>query len=191
MNKVLIIVDMLNDFIKKDGALYCGKDATEIIETIKVKLDLARQNGDLVVFLCDAHKPDDKEFDRFPKHAVMNTHGAQIIDELAPIRRKFEYVSKRTRYGCIKRESEYVIKKTRYSGFYNTNLSTMLKSRGITHAEITGVCTNICVMDTVGDLANRDIATLIDKAAVADFDKVAADAALLRMQRIYGTVVIP
>lgn len=175
MNKALIIVDMLNDFLREDGALYCGKDATRIITPIQNKLAFAMRHNDTVIYLCDAHKPNDKEFDRFPKHAVINTHGAEIIDELQP----------------AKRNLVHIVKKTRYSGFYNTNLNILLKMYAITHAEVVGVCTSICVMDTVGGLANRDIATSIDKAAVADFDKVAADAALLRMQHLYGAVVTP
>jgi len=175
VNKALIIIDMLNDFIMENGALYCGKAASDIVARIKDKLELARKNNDVVIFLCDAHKSYDKEFQRFPKHAVIHTVGAQIINDLSP----------------VERGREYVIKKTRYSGFYNTNLNVVLKLNNITHAEVVGVCTHICVMDTVGGLANRDIATFIDKSAVADFDKAAADAALLRMQSIYGTVVVP
>lgn len=47
-------------------------------------------------------------------------------------------------------KKDLVIKKTRYSGFYETELDAVLKGNLIDKVEVVGVCTSICVMDTVG-----------------------------------------
>ena len=46
---------------------------------------------------------------------------------------------------------DIVIPKTRYSGFYNTNLDSMLRSRGIRNLVFTGIATNVCVESTLRD----------------------------------------
>lgn len=170
--KTLIIVDMLVDFIDPEGALYCGPTADKIVPFIRRKLEQARASGDLVIYVADSHRPDDKEFDMFPRHCVKGTKGAQVISELAPKR------------------GENVIRKTRYSGFFGTKLDEILRANKITHADVVGVCTSICVMDTVGGLRNRDIPTTVYKKGVADFDQKFHRFSLQRMQKVYGAKVI-
>jgi nicotinamidase-related amidase len=169
--KALIIVDMLNDFVDEKGALYCGQTAREIIPLVKEKLNSYREQGDLVVYLQDAHDEDDKEFERFPKHAVAGTWGSRIIDELQPL------------------PTEKVIPKKRYSGFYGTDLEGVLEKAGVAGIEVVGVCTSICVMDTVGGLANRDYHISVPVKGVADFDPEFHEFALKRMKQLYGAEV--
>ncbi|MBI5062328.1 MAG: cysteine hydrolase [Desulfatitalea sp.] len=169
--QVLIIVDMLNDFIRPEGALYCGERAQAIVPFIGERLAAARAAGHPVIYLQDAHAPDDKEFDRFPPHCVAGTWGSRIIDELAP------------------RAGEPVLTKTRYSGFYGTSLDTILAEIKPEAVEVVGVCTSICVMDTVGGLANRDYPVRVPSQGVADFDEAFHRFALERMQRLYGANV--
>ena len=170
--KALIIVDMLNDFVDKNGSLYCGRDARAIIPFIKEKLKIFRKNNDLIIYLKDTHADNDKEFDKFPKHCVAGSWGNQIIDELAPW------------------PDEKVISKKRYSGFYGTNLEKILAASGVDQVEVVGVCTSICVMDTVGGLANRDYKITVHVDGVADFDRQFHEFSLKRMKQIYGASVI-
>ena len=173
MNKALIIVDMLNDFVRKDGALYCGQTSEDIIPYIKEKIIENRKNNVLIIYLQDCHDPDDLEFDRHPPHAIADTYGSKIISELAP------------------EKDDIVIKKKRYSGFYETNLDVELIINKISVVEIVGVCTSICVMDTVGGLANRDIKTIVPVSCAADFDQEMHKMALMRMKTLYGSTIIP
>ncbi len=167
----LIIVDMLNDFIRPEGALYCGPAAEAIVAFIAGRLQHYRRTGQAVIYLCDSHQPNDLEFDKFPRHCVTGTWGAQIIGELTP------------------KPNEKVIAKTRYSGFFNTNLAQVLRSLSPELVEVVGVCTSICVMDTVGGLANRDYRILVPVQGVADFDQQFHQFALKRMQQLYGAKV--
>ena len=169
--KALIIVDMLNDFINNNGALYCGDTARSIIPFIQEKLEAFRNRGDLVIYLQDSHDKNDKEFQRFPIHCVSGTRGSEIIHELTP------------------KPGEKVIPKKRYSGFYGTDLESILESGGVDDVEVMGVCTSICVMDTVGGLANRDYKITVPVKGVADFDQNFHKFALKRMKQLYGAGV--
>jgi nicotinamidase/pyrazinamidase len=169
--KALIIVDMLNDFIDKNGALYCGDTARSIIPFIQERLEAFRNHGDLVIYLQDSHDKNDKEFERFPSHCVAGSRGSEIIPELTP------------------KPGDNVIPKKRYSGFYGTDLESILESAGVDEAEVVGVCTSICVMDTVGGLANRDYKITVPVKGVADFDQKFHEFALQRMEQLYGARV--
>lgn len=82
------------------------------------------------------------------------------------------------------------MRKTRYSAFYGTNLEDILKKKSVREAGVVGVCTSICVMDTVGGMANRDYAVKVYKRGVADFDRNMERCALERMRKIYGAEII-
>ena len=176
MTKTLIVVDMLKDFIDEDGKLYCGPTATAIVPAVKAKIKEYMENGWNIIFLCDAHDEDDLEFNRFPEHAVDGTDGAEIIDEFNDA----AYLYNRS----------HRVFKTRYSGFYGTELNDLLVSLMPDVVEVVGVCTSICVMDTVGGLANRDYKIEVPVNAVADFDPDAHNAALTRMENLYGAKFI-
>lgn len=170
--KALLVVDMLKDFIEKGGALDCGEEARRIIPFVREKVDEFHRRGELVVFIRDSHRPDDPEFQMFPPHCVKGTRGAEVIDELDV------------------KPGDVTVEKTRYSAFYGTELEKILKERGITEAHVVGVCTSICVMDTVGDLRNRDYRVIVYRDGVADFDPEAHRFSLGRMEKIYGARVV-
>jgi len=170
--KALIVVDMLNDFCDAKGALYCGEDARRIIPFIAEKIKDIRSQGGVVIFLKDTHTIDDKEFQMFPPHCIEGTWGGEVIPELSP------------------RAQDIIVKKSRYSGFFKTDLENILSKSGITEVEIVGVCTSICVMDTVGGLRNRFLPVTVWKDGVADFDNEAHRFSLKRMEKIYGASVV-
>jgi len=170
--KALFVIDMLKGFLNNDGALYCGESSRKIIPFVKEKIEEFHESKELVVFICDSHDPDDLEFKVFPKHCVTGTAGAEIIDEL-PVD-----------------EKDVIIKKKRYSAFYGTNLDQVLIDHKISEVHVVGVCTSICVMDTVGDLRNRDLTVIVYKNGVADFDPQAHEFALRRIETIYGAKIL-
>lgn len=169
--KALFVIDMLKDFLNKNGALYCGDSTRKIIPFVKEKIEEFHKKGDLVVFICDSHDEDDLEFNMFLKHCVTNTEGAKIIEEL-PVE-----------------ENDIVIKKKRYSAFYGTDLDKVLEDHKISEVHVLGVCTSICVMDTVGDLRNRDLTVIVWEKGLADFNEQAHDFSLRRMEKIYGAKI--
>lgn len=129
MNKVLVIVDMQNDFVY--GALG-SPEAQSIVGNIKKKLDSARQNGDLVIFTRDTHYEnylDTKEGKYLPvKHCVKNTEGWEIVPELTP--NGNEIVIDKSTFGTFELPIRIM---DFYHDFYN-------------NIEICGVCSDICVI---------------------------------------------
>ncbi len=170
--EALLVIDMLNDFVKKGGALDCGNKARKIIPFIRRKIDEFHRKKELVVFICDSHRPDDREFRLFPRHSVKGTEGARIVDDL-PVG-----------------PDDIVIEKTRYSAFYKTGLERALRKHRVSRVHVVGVCTSICVMDTVGDLRDRDYPVIVYRSGVADFSLEAHRFSLRRMEKIYGAKIL-
>ena len=172
MSRALIVVDMLNDFIDENGALFCGNRAKNVVVYIRSLIERYRKDDGIIIYVCDSHSKDDREFDRFVPHCVNGTWGAEVVEEIEPW------------------EEDFVVRKTRYSAFYGTNLEDILKKKSVREAGVVGVCTSICVMDTVGGMANRDYAVKVYKRGVADFDRNMERCALERMRKIYGAEII-
>jgi len=178
MSDVLIVVDMINDFVHPEGSMYIGN--LDIVKNVKKVVDGFRfdnyNNGrNFIIWVCDNHDENDKEFNRFPKHAVEGTWGAKIHSEL---------------YGPQYVSTEFLIKKKRFSGFYNTGLSDALAWIKPRIVEVAGVCTSTSVMDTVGGLANRDYNIFVSRNAIDDIDKEAHKYALNRMKKLYGSTLL-
>ena len=76
---------------------------------------------------------------------------------------------------------DYRVDKTRYSAFAGTNLDKVLQREQVERVEVVGVCTSICVMETVKELFDRDIPALVYRDGVADFDPEAHAFALKHM----------
>ncbi|MBI5125364.1 MAG: cysteine hydrolase [Planctomycetes bacterium] len=146
--KALLIIDMLNDFIKRGAPLEVPK-ARGIIRNIRRELERARRAGIPVIYCCDRHRPRDREFDVWPPHAVRGTQGAEIIEELRPIK------------------GEPVVAKKTYSAFYRTSLEKTLKRLGVKHLILTGVVTNICILYTAVDAYMRGYEITVPEDCVA------------------------
>jgi nicotinamidase-related amidase len=170
--EALLVLDMLNDFMRSDGALYCGDACRKIIPVIRSLIDRFAERDYPVIYVCDAHRQDDREFEMFAPHAVKDSWGARIIEELSPP------------------PGSRIVAKTRFSPFFRTNLEEILDSLKPSEVWVTGVVTSICVMDTVADLRNRDYRTVVPVDAVADFDEGFHAFALKRMERVYGAQLL-
>lgn len=75
--KVLLIVDAINDFGHPDGALYIPQS-----HMIVSRIQELRPRHDVTAFCSDWHTEDDPEFEHYPRHAVIETWGAQNLMEI-------------------------------------------------------------------------------------------------------------
>ncbi len=174
MNReALLIIDMLNDFVLPGAALEVPAART-IIPVIRNEIEKAHSIGNPVIYLCDAHEPDDKEFKKFgwPAHAVKGTKGAEIAGELLPA------------------VHDSVIPKKTYSGFFGTVLDATLKRLGVDSVRLTGAVTHICVLFTAADAVLRDYAVTVVENGVAGLSGEDHDAALRIMKNVLGARVI-
>lgn len=181
MRRVLIVVDMQNDFVAEKGAL-SSQAARDIVPYIQAKVKKTLQDGDEVVFTLDTHLEDDAEFDKFAPHCVHGTWGQELIPEL------MELVVDHL-------DQVHWVEKNRYSAFFRTDLEEYLglgKSQEppVSEVEMVGVCTNICCYFTAEELANRDVPTKVFAAGVASFDQNAHEFALEQMQSVLGVDVV-
>lgn len=148
---VTIVVDVLNGFTK-EGNLASPR-CLAVIPRVRRVLDDRLRAKDQLIFLADTHDPDDREFEIFPVHCVRGTHESEVVDELQPYLREARLIRKR-----------------RYSGFFETDLETILRRLRPAQVTVVGVCTDICVLHTVADLRNRDYHVIVPADAVATFD---------------------
>ena len=168
----LIVADMLNDFIDPRGALYVGPQARRIIPFVAHRIDATRRQGGVVIFVCDAHAPDDREFQYFAPHAVQGSWGSWVIPELPVL------------------SEDYRVDKTRYSAFSRTNMDELLKSEGVTEVHVVGVLTSICVLETVKELFDRDIPAVVYRQGMADADPEGHAFGLKQMEQVLGAQVV-
>jgi nicotinamidase-related amidase len=166
-------MDMLNDFVLPGSALEVP-EARTIIPAIKNEIEKAHAAGYPVIYLCDAHAPDDKEFSKFgwPAHAVKGTRGAGVVDALKPS------------------AEDIVIPKTTYTGFFGTNLDETLRRLGIDSLRLTGVVTHICVLFTASDAVLRDYLVTVVEDGVAGLSREDHEAALRIMRNVLGVKIV-
>lgn len=170
--KALIVIDMLNDFILRDGALYSGKKGEEIVSFINKEIKNFRKAKNPIVFVCDNHEMDDKEFEMFPPHCIAGEKGSNIIKDI-------DF-----------RKEDKVIKKRRYSSFFGTDLDIYLREKEIDEMYLVGVCTNICILYTAADARNLGYKVNIYKNGVASFDEEAHKFALKESEKTLGCNIL-
>ncbi|QQY80242.1 nicotinamidase-related amidase [Keratinibaculum paraultunense] len=170
--KALLIIDMLKDFIDKEGKLTTGPAGEKIVEFIQKKTNEFREKDYPIIYICDNHEEDDKEFDMFPPHCIAGTEGSQIIQQLQV------------------KDGDKIIKKRRYSAFYGTDLDLYLREKGVDEIYLVGVCTNICVLYTAADARNLAYKVNVFKEGIASFDEEAHEFALKEMESTLGCNIV-
>lgn len=174
LSHLLMVIDMQNDFVTENGALYFHQ--AEFVKPVVLDIVKDRmRKGYNLIFTKDWHTPDDLEFKRFPVHCVEKTHGADLFDELRSIA---EFYSK----------SKFILKR-RFSAFYGTDLDDYMKSVSPETVEICGVDTNICVMYTVEELKNRDYEVVLYEDGVGSYDDALNDFAISQIRDVLGATV--
>ncbi len=173
MRRALLVIDMLEDFVRPGGRLPVP-DAGKILPRAREEVEDARARGEPVVYLCDAHAPDDAEFRRmgWPPHAVRGTSGARVEASLSPA------------------PYDPVVEKTTYSGFYRSRLEEVLRERAVDTVRLVGCVTNICVLYTAAGAAMRGYDVEVVGDAVAGLDAGDHRWALRQVSGVLGGRVV-
>ena len=166
----LIVVDMQNDFANEKGSLYVPS-VIRVIPNIKKLIKKARESKIPIFYTKDWHRPDWIEFKKWPVHCVQGSWGAEIIEELKP------------------KENDYCIQKQTYDAFYGTFLESYLKELKIDTLFISGVVSNICVLETASDAARRGYYVVIPTDAVASLDESGQKILIHQMESLYGAKI--
>ncbi|MBD3625248.1 MAG: isochorismatase family protein, partial [Rhodobacteraceae bacterium] len=84
-------------------------------------------------------------------------------------------------------EGDLLIQKPRYSGFVNTALDSMLRSRGIRTLLVCGVATNVCVETTIRDAFGLEYhPVMVEDCCLQAGPRHLHEAAILNVQRFFG-----
>ena len=166
----ILVIDMLKDFIY--GKLSSPR-FKRIIPNIATLLSEARKRNIPIIFVNDAHIPDvDRELKLWGPHALKNTQGAEVINELKP------------------QKGDYIVEKRRYSGFYSTDLDLLLRELGVDTLIVTGISTDVCVLHTVADAFFRNYTVVVVKDCVESFTEEGQKWALEYMGKVYGVKIV-
>jgi ureidoacrylate peracid hydrolase len=154
----LIVVDMQNAYASEGGYLdLAGFDiggAGAVIEQIKTLVEAAREASVTVVFFkngwdaayvtaggpgspnwwkSNALKTMRQRPELQGQLLAKGTWDYELVDALKPL------------------PGDIIIEKPRYSAFFNTQLDTLLRARGIRNLAFCGIATNVCVESTLRD----------------------------------------
>ena len=177
IKKVLIVVDMQNDFVT--GALR-NEEAIKIVPDVINKVKKAKDNKDtLIVFTQDTHKENymkTQEGKNLPiPHCIKGTEGWEIIDELKP------FVSSEIRWLPFE-------KGTFGSVVLGEELKSFIRTNGVKteKIEFIGLCTDICVLSnaTLVKAFLPEIPIEVDATCCAGVTPESHDTALNAMKAI-------
>lgn len=178
----LLVVDMQNDFCAPTGVF--GKGGADVarisvaVPAIAGLLNSARAANARRVFMRHTHEADLSNLSPArlsfyamlyggadPYHAIRNSWGHQIVDELSPL------------------PGEMVINKGRSSSFIGTGLDMFLRSNRIETVVIAGMATHACVELTARDAGFFDYYVVVVEDAVADYREDLHRASLLTLSQ--------
>jgi ureidoacrylate peracid hydrolase len=192
----VLVVDMQNAFASPGGMLDLAgidvRSAREVVANARLVCDAARAAGLPIIYLTIGYPADQstaggsdspnphKELslclvrERPELRGKLLTFGTwdfQIVEELTP------------------EPSDIVIVKSRYSGFYGTELDSVLRGRGIRNLLFTGIASNVCVESTIRDAYfNEYWPVLIEDATMAAGPPEIHRATIYNVKTFFGWV---
>jgi maleamate amidohydrolase len=174
-NPAVLVVDFSCGFT--DPACVLGADMTPEVEATRRLLDAARVKGLPVVFTTIGFGPSGKDgglwLEKAPalRDLELGGHWVDIDPRLE------------------RREDEPIVVKKGASGFFGTNLASILVSQGVDTVILCGATTSGCVRATAVDLLQYGWPTLVPRECVGDRAQAPHDANLFDIQAKYADVV--
>lgn len=155
MKPVIVIIDMQNDFFRKERLL---EQKELLIKNINELIHLAHEHKVPIIWIRQVWKAD---LSNSPKHirqsgegyVLEGTEGSELLDGLSKINEDYEVI------------------KTRYSGFFRTNLNDLLKELKVDTLIVGGINTHACIRMTAIDAWQRDYDVIIAKDCVGSYDE--------------------
>jgi len=174
MKKILLVIDMQNDFV--DGALG-SPQAQAIVPFVMAKVDEYKIFGNTIIFTRDTHYENylnTQEGKRLPvAHCIEGTEGHNIIDELDT------------------RSCEIFDKPTFGSLALAKHLADITAGTGIDEIELCGLCSDICVVSNALILKAQcpETTVTVDARYCAGISEESHKAALLTMKMCQVNVI--
>lgn len=177
-NKALIVVDMVNGFVKK-GVLHDESIARVIPRQIEFIKEY-QNAGELVIFIQDTHTEESTEHKRFPDyHCLKGSGEEEVVDELKPFTLFNNTI-------CIPKNNTSFMEAPLFREVVGA-------ATNIKEFDIVGCCTDICICNGPMGLANymdehnREVIVRVHQDAIATFSEDTrqnyVDAAYLLMEQ--------
>ncbi len=134
--KILVVIDMQNDFIT--GAL-SNEECKKVTSAVINRMRAAKKEGFKIICTKDVHEKNyltTGEGKRLPiEHCIRGSYGSELIDEIKELEEKWK-------------KEEVFLKESplEKSAFGSIELVRILEKYDISDIEIIGVCTDICVI---------------------------------------------
>ncbi len=168
----LIVVDMQNDFVQEEGALFVPA-ARETVLNIQQLLEDGREKGVHIAFTQDTQVEGDPEFNLWPVHCVQGTWGWQIIDELKP------------------QGDDLICPKNRYNAFYGSWLGHFLgRIWNVKNVVIVGTVSNICVLHTAASAGLRWYRGIVPADGISAMNEFDQALTLRQVSTLYAGSVV-
>lgn len=169
MTDAVILLDMVNDFVT---GVIAAERAERIIPVLRDDLlPAARANDVRVIYVNDAHRPEDTELEVWGEHAMRGTEGAEVIPDLAP------------------EPEDDVFEKRFYDAFYETGLDAHLRSLGVDRVILTGLHTNMCARHTSASAFFKGYDIAVPEDCVDAFSEAAHESGLEYLEDVYGAEI--
>jgi nicotinamidase-related amidase len=171
----VVVVDFSCGFTDPECTL--GADMTVEVEATRRLLDAAREKGVPIVFTTIGFEPSGKD--------------GGLWLEKAPALRDLELGGRWVEIDprLDRRDDEPIVVKKGASGFFGTNLASILVSQGVDTVILCGATTSGCVRATAVDLLQYGWPTLVPRECVGDRAQAPHDANLFDIQAKYADVV--
>jgi ureidoacrylate peracid hydrolase len=196
-----LVVDMQNDFGAKGGMFdLAGHDLSLVRATIAPTagvLAALRRAGIRIVYLKMGYQPDLSDLGP-PDSPNRLRHSAVGRAATAPDGRESRILIRDTWNTDILDElkpepGDAVIYKTRYSGFYGTDLDSVLRQHQVKWLVVAGLSTSVCVESTIRDAMFRDYSCVLLADCTAEpvgheFTRGNHEASLLVIQVRFGWI---
>jgi len=171
----VLVIDFSCGFTDPDCPL--GSDLTPQVEATRRLLDAARERSLPVIFTTIG-------FDASLKDGGL---WLQKVPTLGDLQLGGRWVEIDERLG--RRDDETVIVKKGASGFFGTNLASILLTQGVDSVVLCGATTSGCIRATAVDLLQYGWPTLVPRECVGDRAQAPHDANLFDIQAKYADVV--
>jgi ureidoacrylate peracid hydrolase len=192
----VIVVDMQNAYASRGGYLdLAGFDiggAAAVIEESAKVIETARGAGVTVIYFqngwdaayVDAGGPGSPNFHKSNALKTMRARPElegkllarggwdyELVDALAP------------------KPGDVLLAKTRYSGFFNSQLDSALRARGIRNLVFIGIATNVCVESTLRDGFHLEyFGIMLEDATHQAGPEFLQQAAVYNVEKFFGWV---
>ena len=174
----LLLVDIQNEVFHPDGALAGDfpTRAASMLAAVRRLVDWAHARELPVVWLRLAFRPGHFDAVRDSMSRTRNTFvdgswGAELLD------------------GLGRRDGDIVITKKRPSGFFQTELTLVLRGLGVDRLIVGGASTNWAVESTVRDGHSHDLEMIVVRDAVATPFEDLHEPSLRSMETVFARVV--